>query len=104
MNGRTFIASLKHYYKSIIRLFDSPISRRKYFIAPVIIGIATGILALLFVHLLNLFNRLFLESIVGYYAPHALVALVDQRLITQTHPSILCCCPFAWGWRGSYQD
>jgi CIC family chloride channel protein len=71
MNGRTFIASLKHYYKSIIRLFDSPISRRKYFIAPVIIGITTGILALLFVYLLNLFNRLFLESIVGYYAPHA---------------------------------
>lgn len=67
----TPLLALRQQYEAAVRRFDALPSKRRYFIAPVLIGAITGMLALLFVKLLNLFNRLFLEDLVGYYSPHA---------------------------------
>ena len=69
--GATLLLALRWQYAAALRRLNALPSKRRYFVTPVLIGVITGVLALLFVKLINLFNRLFLEDLVGYDAPHA---------------------------------
>jgi CIC family chloride channel protein len=69
--GATLLLALRWQYAAALRRLNALPSKRRYFVTPVLIGVITGVLALLFVKLINLFNRLFLEDLVGYDSPHA---------------------------------